>query len=105
MRSSAGSATRAWFLRFQRNVFEHTIEETLRERDQAIAAKGGAGNEAMDPAKHRVRHPDASPSTLDDNKLNLAGRSGRRRSEERYEVRRALDSPFCASSVLARRRR
>ena len=26
---------REWFLRFRRNVFEHTIEQTLRERDEA----------------------------------------------------------------------
>jgi galactose-1-phosphate uridylyltransferase len=33
---------REWFLRFQRNVFELTIEQTLRERDEALAAAAWA---------------------------------------------------------------
>ncbi len=27
-----------YFMRFQRNVFEHTLQETLRERAEAVAA-------------------------------------------------------------------
>ena len=34
---------REWFLRFQRNVFEYTVEQTLRERDEAEAAASGRG--------------------------------------------------------------
>mgnify|MGYP006133141167 CR=1 FL=1 len=39
---------RQWFLRFQRNVFEHTLETTMRQRDAAaLASESGGG-------KHRV---------------------------------------------------
>ena len=35
---------REWFLRFGRNVFQHTIDETLRERDVAEAARRASGD-------------------------------------------------------------
>jgi UDPglucose--hexose-1-phosphate uridylyltransferase len=58
---------REWYRRFQRNVFEVTIEETLRERDQAgaeaadhfDAADGtSTGRPESGAHKHRVVHED-----------------------------------------------
>ena len=44
---------REWFLRFGRNVFQHTLDETLRERDAALLGGGGGGGGAA-AARHRV---------------------------------------------------
>ena len=39
---------RTWYRNFRRNVFDDTIDETLKERDRALLASG------VDGAKHRV---------------------------------------------------